>query len=119
MPARGAAILSQIEGLLEQLTELDYESPVKDWARQLMPEVSQQADALRSEAETDSPDAELPELDESTADVPPMDREPRPVEEQEKDFAGARDGAKAFLAQAKTEEEQPEEMKKKKRAKAY
>jgi len=51
MPAKGAAILSQIEGLLEQLTELDYESPVKAWASELMPEVNQMAAELRSQGE--------------------------------------------------------------------
>jgi hypothetical protein len=121
MPARGAAILSQIEGLLEQLTELDYDTPVKEWASQLMPEVRQQADAIRSADEVDSPDMELAEGTEGT--VPPVEPRPSeaevPAEDQEKDFAAARGGAKAFLAQTKTPEEQSEDPKKKKRTKAY
>lgn len=124
MPAQGAAILSQIEGLLEQLTELDYDSPVKAWAEQLMPEVRQQAEDIRAQAGGEVLDTELEEGTDDTGAMPPRSPEaPAMIPEEEPDgdptpkqesFAEARSGAKAYLAQAKAEEEQPEEKKKKK-----
>lgn len=121
MPAKGAAILSQIEGLLEQLTELDYDTPAKQWASDLMPQVTQMAEELRASSEMDAPDEELPEVTEGTE--PPA---PRPSEDsQASTIEGARGPAKEFLNRAKTQEEQPgekdeeEDPRRKKRAKAY
>lgn len=129
MPRQGAAILSQIQGLMQQFLALDYDSPVKQTIEQMLPAVesgmaqlSAQADGMEQQAmqQAQMP-AEMPVPDQ--AGMPPADSAGPPP----KTFGQARGGAKAMLQAQKgqndekndSQQDDSEEVKKKKKAKAY
>jgi len=126
----GAAIMTQIKGLLGQFMELGYDTPVKQMVEQsLMPAVDQAIDELHSEADAaQSPDQGPP--DEGSADQAPDQgppeqpghrsmmadaREKAKSDMQNKEGSFAGDGPKGRNDRQQAQEEEQ----KKKKAKAY
>jgi hypothetical protein len=94
MPQEGAAILSQVEGLLEQFLALDYETPVKDVVEsQLLPAVQQGMDQLRSDAAGMEQSPEGGDQGLLAGVVPPPEEEAPVSPPQHTDMGAARDQA--------------------------
>jgi hypothetical protein len=73
MPQEGAAILTKIKGEMEQFLSLDYESPVKDTIRSMLPSIDEGISTLRQQADTGEV-APSPEASAALDQGPPVDQ---------------------------------------------
>lgn len=123
MPQEGAAILSQIEGLMEQFLALDYDTPVKDEIQQMLSGVRSGMQELRSQGDTDVPDQSQETGPQDLMAQGPRDRD---YENLPSDFRGARDRAMADQREGRgpirtrtdSDEEEEQSGRKRRRARA-
>ena len=88
MAKEGATILSQVEGLLEEFLDLDYDTPLKEVvSSQWLPGVKQGLEQLRSESE--APMAQSPEEQDP--------RSPSPAAERGDQFSNFKDARRAAV----------------------
>jgi hypothetical protein len=105
MPREGAAILSQVEGLLEQFLELDYDTPVKDAVSQMLEQVVRPGmEELRAESDASVQSEGRVPPDQGTAGEEgeqagaPDEPEPPP---QHEDMRSAREQASSDMRERK------------------
>lgn len=119
MPEQGAAILSQVEGLLEQFLEVGYDTPMKEKVGSMLTDIRSGMKELGREIGEEGANAATENQPESEEEAESPSTGPRNLKE-------TRDDATAFLkgrnAESKAEEEgtdEEDDNPRKKKDKAY